>query len=326
MARRKPEPANVRTGRLMALVPWLLDHPGIEISEAAAHHGVSETQLRKDLDLLHLCGYGPYHDELIDVDYSDGRVYLSNAETIPKPLALERDEAISLILALESLTPLEEDENGPAHRALAKLTAVAIQHGADDLDIMSEEPPAVLTELRDAMARHRRVHLRYHSPARDETTERDVDPMRLERVDGLWYFEGWCHVQRDTRLFRLDRILAVTVLDEDGTAPADARRHDLSGGAFSGAEYPLATLRLTPQAAWVAEYYPTEERVDLPDGSLRVRLRVSDPQWLTQLVLRLRGNVQVVAPSDLREAVIATGQQALDAYREPVTRSGHSGL
>lgn len=110
MARRKPEPANVRTGRLMALVPWLLERPGIELAVAAAQQGVSEAQLRKDLDLLQMCGYGPFYGEMIEVDYADGRVFLSNADTIPTPLRLDRDEAVSLILALETLTPLEEDE------------------------------------------------------------------------------------------------------------------------------------------------------------------------------------------------------------------------
>ena len=45
-----------RLPRLLALVPYLLSRPGIRISEAAADFGVSEQQLRRDLELLWMCG------------------------------------------------------------------------------------------------------------------------------------------------------------------------------------------------------------------------------------------------------------------------------
>ena len=51
---------------------------------------------------------------------------------------------------------------------------------------------------------------------RDEATERDVDPMRIVGDDGRWYLEGWCHRAEDTRLFRMDRVEELTVLDVDG--------------------------------------------------------------------------------------------------------------
>ena len=53
--------------RLLALVPYLLKHPGVQTSEAAALFGVSEEQLRRDLNLLWVCGlpgHGP--GDLID--------------------------------------------------------------------------------------------------------------------------------------------------------------------------------------------------------------------------------------------------------------------
>ena len=51
-----------RLGRLLNLVPYLLARPGIEIAQAAADLGVTERQLREDLELLWVCGlpgYGP---------------------------------------------------------------------------------------------------------------------------------------------------------------------------------------------------------------------------------------------------------------------------
>jgi proteasome accessory factor C len=45
-----------RVGRLLNLVPYLLSRPGIPVEEAAGDLGVSDKQLREDLELLWMCG------------------------------------------------------------------------------------------------------------------------------------------------------------------------------------------------------------------------------------------------------------------------------
>ena len=72
--------------------------------------------------------------------------------------------------------------------------------------------------VQTALTGRRRVHLRYLVPSRDETTERDVDPMRLFTAEGHSYLEGWCHRADDVRLFRLDRVVDVEVLDVAGAS------------------------------------------------------------------------------------------------------------
>ena len=52
MSRPKVETATSRVERLLTMVPWLVGRQGIEISRAAEGLGISEDQLKKDLDLL----------------------------------------------------------------------------------------------------------------------------------------------------------------------------------------------------------------------------------------------------------------------------------
>ena len=59
-----------RLPRLLALVPYLQARPGIRVDEAAADFGVTEAQLRRDLQLLWMCGlpgHGP--GDLIDLSF-----------------------------------------------------------------------------------------------------------------------------------------------------------------------------------------------------------------------------------------------------------------
>ena len=43
--------------------------------------------------------------------------------------------------------------------------------------------------------------------------ERLVDPYGLVHMVSRWYAPGYCHLRADLRLFRLDRVRGVDVLD-----------------------------------------------------------------------------------------------------------------
>lgn len=321
------EPATERLSRLLAMVPWLVHRQGIDLTAAADGLGVSEDQLRADLDLLFMCGYGSMPDELIEVESEGGQIFIRNAEAIARPLRLGWDEAVTLLVGLRALAgvPGLHDDDAVS-RALAKL-----EQAAGDLAATADRITAridvgvdaeLLATLRGALADRRRVHLVYEGAERDERTERDVDLMRVVTADGRWYVEGWCHRARDTRFFRLDRIRSATVLDVDGTPPAEASARDLSAGAYQPAPGALTvTLALAPAARWVSEYYPIEAHAEIGETEVSagtssgpldvVRLQISHPDWLTRLVVRLGGEAVLLSPSDLRESVVARAERAL---------------
>lgn len=317
MSRQPVESATTRVQRLLTMVPWLASRQGIEITRAAAGLGISEKQLRDDLDLLFLCGYGPMPDELIEASYEGGRVFVSNAETIDRPLRLTVDEAISLIVGLRSLSASGAGESSAVERALAKLEEAAGNiPGVERVVVVEDDTEAghTLGMLRDALTAGRRVHLGYHVPSRDERTERDVDPMRLAHVDGHWYLEGWCHRAEDVRLFRVDRIEDIAVLDVPAAPPEGATNRDLSAGAYQvAADDTPVRLRLAPGAHWVAEYYPVTGR-EADGEDLLVTMPTSDEGFLRRLVLRLGGGVEVLEPARLRESLVAHARSALEGY------------
>ena len=233
------ESATDRLSRLLAMVPWLLAHQGVPLAAAAAEFGIDEPQLVKDLELLFVCGLpGHMPDDLIEADWEDGVVYIANADAISRPLRLGVDEALALIVGLRALADVPGlGDRDAVSRALAKLetAAGAAAAGADSVrvDLPQDGDPAVVSACEDALRRGRRLHLGYLVPHRDETTERDVDPMRLLHLDSHWYLEGWCHRAEAVRMFRLDRVVGVQVLDIDGSPPATARSRDLDAGLFA---------------------------------------------------------------------------------------------
>ncbi len=318
---RLHESATDRLSRLLTMVPWLLNRQGIDIAEASRELGVPEQQIEDDLQLLFVCGTpGHLPDDLIEASWEEGKVYLGNADTIARPLRLGIDEALALIVALRALAAVPGlGDRGAIDRALAKLesAAGAVSAEATRVQVAIDEGAEErwLADARRAVTDGRRVHLHYLVASRDESTERDVDPMRVINMDAHWYLEGWDHRAEDVRMFRLDRMESLEVLDSDGTPPADARPRDLTHGVFSPSETDdLVELELSARAAWVSDYYPTEWVERSEDGSQRVGLRTADPAWLRRLVWRLGGAARVVAPASLATQVSHGAREALEAY------------
>jgi proteasome accessory factor C len=326
------ESATIRLSRLLTMVPWLLNRQGVQIEEAAREFAVTPAQIEADLALLFLCGTpGGYPGDLIEAEWESGRVFLGNADTINRPLRLGVDEALTLIVGLRALAAVPGiGERDAVVRALAKLEAAtgSAAAGTSRIEVLIDEGTGEesLGLARTALAAHRRVHLRYLVPGRDESTERDVDPMRLINFDAHWYLEGWCHRAEDVRLFRLDRIEALAVLDEDGTPPATAQPRDLGGGVFTPhPDDQLVKLALGPGAVWVSDYYPTESIDRTPDGGAVIELRTPDTAWVRRLMWQLGSAATVLEPAELAREVHLGARAALELYAGPAGSTPASG-
>lgn len=319
-----------RMPRLLALVPYLLARPGIRIDDAARDFGVSPRQLRRDLELLWMCGlpgYGP--GDLIDLSFAGDTVTVTFDAGMNRPLRLTGSEATALLVALRALaeTPGLLDTDA-VRRAIAKIESAAGQAQPSGVVVglgVREGEATAHTRgvVQQALQARRALRIRYYTASRDEITERTVDPMRLLIVQAVGYLEAWCRRAEDVRLFRLDRIDDVRVLDEPAAPPPTARPTDLSDGVFSAKpEQPVAELVLAPDARWVAEYYPCEELDELPGGRLRVRMRYGDESWMVRLVLSLGGDAEVERPVGLAAAVRRRAADALARARHLPSTSG----
>jgi len=248
-------------------------------------------------------------------------VRVANADFLARPLRLGSNEASALIVALRAL--LDASPAGSrevVERTLTKLEDAAAAAGSTPLvDVHLPRPrPAVegaATALERAIAQDRRARMEYYVPTRDETTRRDVDPIAVFRSEGQTYLDAWCHLVDDRRLFRVDRITALEVLDEP-RATHDLEPRDLSEGLFEAGPDDLhVRLRLSPEMRWFAEYYPVLSTQEAGDGGLEVTLAVNDERWLLRLALRFGHGLTVLEPIGLRDKVATVAGEALRLHR-----------
>jgi len=308
-----------RLRRLLALVPYVVSRKAVGLADAAATFGMTERELIDDLNLawcVELMAPEPYCP--IDLSYEGGEIVVSQAESIARPLRLAADEASALLVALRMLAEVPADGSAVA-RLIAKIedaagaSAAASAQMNIQIDVPNER--GMSAKITAALAAGKRLHLRHYVHSRDEVTERDVDPMRLLVVEGRSYLEGWCRRAEGVRLFRLDRVLDLTVLDEPAEVPESAEPVDIEQGLFRPSESDeRVELELAPGARWVAEYYPCESVTELDEGRLSVVLRTPDTRLVRRLALRLGEDARVVSPAALAEEVRATAAAALALY------------
>ena len=314
--------AGPRLARVLAIVPYVLAHPGTTIAELAERFRVSEREIERDLELLPMCGLPPYTaDRLIDVWITeDGAVDIRLAEYFERPLRLTPAEGVALVAAARALLAVPGAEaEGALATAVAKLEAVVGASGRLAIDVGSG---AHLAALRDAVDRHEQLELDYYSYARDEMTTRTVDPDRVFHTLGAWYLAAFCHRAGGQRLFRVDRVRAVRPTGTRFEPRSEVARPD---SAPDGDDVgPLVyhprpgdrrvTLRLAPDAAWVADSVAVEERTEERAGRLRVVVPVSEDAFLERLLLRLGPDAEVLAPREARAMRAAAAGRILARY------------
>lgn len=320
--------SSARLGRLLVVVPFVVQHPGVTLAELSERFGLTEAELAEDLNLLFVSGLPPYGPgDLIDVQIEDGRVWIGMAEYFSRPIRLTRSEALALYLKGKALmgapgleeapalaSGLDKIERGLGPETLAGLAGrVEVRGGA--------HTARALAAVRRAVERRESLDVEYYTASRGELTSRRIDPEQVFAALGNWYVVAWDQPADEERLFRADRIRSVR---ETG------RRFEPRG--LMGAGRPLYTrsgrdttvrLEVGERARWVAEYYETE-KVEARDGSVVVSLPAKDLQWVANLVLRLGGEARILEPPELAELVRDTARRTLARYRRRPSRGNGS--
>ncbi|MBT2527202.1 WYL domain-containing protein [Streptomyces flavidovirens] len=307
-----------QTRRMLSLVTYLRERPGAHVSDVARAFGITEDELISDLDVLPMCGTSFRGGDLLDIDTDGDRIWWHNPDDVAEPLRLAADEATALLVAaraVSTLPGLREGDRQALLRATAKLEAAAGEAaGASSrFSVTFESEGGVFADVDRAISERRRLWLRYYSPARDELTEREVDPIRLFAV-GHTYMEAWCRLSEARRTFRLDRVAEIRLLDEP-SVPPEIELRDLSEGLVQpAADDPEVVVEVGPGGRWVAEYYPHDSAEELPDGGLRITLRTPEPASLRRLALRLGRDGHIVSPPELAVSAREAAREALAAY------------
>jgi proteasome accessory factor B len=255
-------------------------------------------QFERDKDTLRGIGVPVSLEKVHPLDQDMGYRIHPDDYYLPA-LDLTLEERVALHLAVTALRL----EGGQGQAALLKLGGL---EGSAAAPIGALPSVPALPALFDAYRRRARVSFGYRGDPRR------LDPYGILFRDGHWYAVGFDPDRGEARSFRADRIEGAV---EAGPAGSFERPGGFDPGAALrdepwrfGDEEPVEALVLVgpSQASWVAAELGAEavaERRD--DGSVVVRLLVTNRAALRSFVLDLLDAAEVLGPPELRADMAA---------------------
>jgi predicted DNA-binding transcriptional regulator YafY len=185
----------------------------------------------------------------------------------------------------------------------------------------SELDHDLFRRLGRAAIERRRIEMTYFTATTGKISRRRADPLHLRNYLGEWYLIAWDHLRSEVRDFHIGRIRELAVTDEHFNWPAGFDLEDYLNSGFGmirGAEPAEVEIVFDEyQARWMRErgkFHPTEEREELPDGGLKLRMRVTALDGVKRFVMQYGAHARVIGPEALREAIREEGKKMQEMY------------
>lgn len=208
-----------RISRLTAILTSLQGKKLVTASELAQKFSVSVRTIYRDLKTLELAGIPVYTDE--------GKGYsLMDGYRLP-PVMFTEHEANTFITIEHIIHKTRDTSLIEEYRtALDKIKAVLRSGTKEKAALLSQRiaiSPAFatknasnsLTQIQEALTGFKVLKIRYESGNHKNLTERAIEPFALYySLEESWLVIAFCRLRKDFRMFRLDRIQSLTMIEE----------------------------------------------------------------------------------------------------------------
>lgn len=158
----------------------------------------------------------------LPIEGSAGFGYALRAPVNLPPLTFDHDQLEALALGLGYVMQVGDAALAAAARAArAKIDAAWDGQAAAGVSARrlrshqhpQRRAPAFTARIRVALREHRVLEFNYRD-ADDRASRRKVQPLALTAFSAGWLLVAWCLTRNDFRVFRVDRVSSLTVLDE----------------------------------------------------------------------------------------------------------------
>lgn len=305
-----------RIHRLLKLITLLRSRRRFDVEGLSRELRVSRRTLFRDLKMLELAGV-PYEFD------KDKQTYTIQDSFFLPPLHMNLPEALALLLL--------------TRKALSRQVHPAYQHALDAaLKIESHLPRSLLDycgawldgisirwpqttpvdavsdlfqTVQRALAKHMRIRVKYDSVYDGGEIQDVLEPMRLIFMSRGWYLIAKSLKRREFRTFKMDRMVAVTPLDDPFEPDPAFSEKAYFGAAWrmipEGTIYSIKLRFSAEVAASVEEvrWHDSQRTTRLDDGRLLLEVQVDGLGEISSWILSYADQVEVLAPVVLRRRV-----------------------
>ncbi len=311
------------TTRLLTLLELLQSQSEIPGSELAKRLEVDVRSVRRYVTMLRDMG--------IPVESEKGRygAYSLRPGFRMPPLMFTDAEVLAVILGLMAVRRLGMATSGGSESAAAKIERVLPDELRERVrafqGVLTLDMPTHQAVREDVLARfslgaysRTRLWIEYLGGGRGSATERAIDVYGLVYHTGFWYAVAHCHLRQDLRIFRLDRVRQIRVLDEPFTVPRD----------FDALDHLIASIGSIPgvwevEVKFKAGLEQAQSRVSREVGVLEqvedgviLRCYADGLEWMARFLIGTSLKFAVIRPPELRAKIREIARSILAMTRE----------
>ena len=287
----------------------------MEVSAKSIHRDLEFMRDRLDLPLEYDAAHGGYH-------------YTEAVSAFPT-LQITEGELFALLVAEKALQQYRGTNfEKPLLSAFKKMSAslpdtisLNLADWEQSISFRTRAEPVVNLEIFDALgkatAQRQQLELTYRKAGQREPELRVVDPYHLANINGEWYLFAFDHMRKDVRTFVPARIKAMKPTGKTFARPQkfslEKRLRDSFGVYSAQGEFQVAIRFAEMVADYIREkkWHDSQEMIELKDGGVELRLKLSSLPEIERWVLGWGGNAVVLKPAELAEMVTKSAEKIL---------------
>jgi predicted DNA-binding transcriptional regulator YafY len=302
---------------------------GKTVNDLAADLECHPRTVYRDLDALQAAGF-PIYNERVN---GTGFWALMESARQPVPVPFSLPELMALYFGRDVLKVLRDTLFHDALESLFKkikatLPADAVKYLKQiEGSLQAGTKPykqygrfkEILETLNRAVIEKKVVEISYYTMSRKKMTRRQVEPYKLWFFDGTFYLIGRCRRKDDVRIFAVDRIKMLDLIEESFKIPADFNLDDFmnsSFGVFQGKPQTVKIWFSAEAAEYVKEktWHESQQIRKQRDGSIIFEAQVAGTAEIKLWILRWGARAVVLEPDKLRDDIQSEAADMLAVY------------
>lgn len=297
----------MQESRLFKIVYHLLDKGQATAPELAEKFEVSVRTIYRDIDALSEAGIPIYAEA-----GRNGGIHLMSDFVLNRAV-LSEDEKQEILTALQSINTAQNSQNSQTLQKLSGMFQLNSENWLE-IDFSRWGNQSFDNEkfelLKSAIFQCKTVKIQYANSSK-VLSERIIQPLKLVYKSMAWYLKAFCTEKQDWRVFKLNRIIDLTLLNEHFQ-----RREFPESTDSPKEEYHQITLRFPKEMAYrVYDEFDKTQVQQQANGDFIASAAMPQDSWLIGFLLSFGTQVEIISPAYLKEVVAEQAKLIYEKYK-----------
>jgi len=299
----------MKTDRLVNMIFLLLKRKRISARELADSYQCSVRTIYRDIATLEQAGV-----PILSYRGAEGGFELIEGYRIDKPF-LSSQEASIILGLLHGIKDVVDDVEIESISSKMDGADAAFSNLYFDMKgwWMSDDLRTKVNQINQCITRHQQVFMEYFN-SYHHSSKRTVYPIKIVVKGSQWYLHAYCTLKNDYRLFKINRIKSLQLLDEFFN-PKQYQALPKQNNNWAGrAESPIILKFDINIYSTYKDFFLEEQITQYNQDHFIVKVHYPIDNWVKGLILSFGTMVEVIEPSSLREEIKKIAQEVAGIY------------